>query len=42
MVVIGRREVADRGRLDPSWPPSEPHFGAHPDFPDSFSTHSAE
>jgi hypothetical protein len=34
--------AADRVPFDPALPPSEPHFGIHPDFPNSFSTHFGE
>jgi hypothetical protein len=41
-VLIAVKEMADRDSFDPSWPLSEPRFGTHPDFPNSFSTHSGD
>ena len=37
-VLLAAKEMADRDSFDPSWPLSEPRFGTHPDFPNSFST----
>src|SRR5215203_444317 len=39
-VLLAAKEMADRDSFDPSWPLSEPRFGTHPDFPNSFSAHS--
>jgi hypothetical protein len=35
-VLIAVKEMADRDSFDSSWPLSEPRFGTHPDFPNSF------
>src|SRR5215217_9567197 len=40
--LLWRQEAADRDSFDPSWPLSEPRFGIHCEFPNSFSTHSGE
>jgi hypothetical protein len=37
-----RQEVADRSFFGSYLAPSEPHFGAYSDFPNSFSTHFGE
>jgi hypothetical protein len=39
---LWQHKVAERGSFDPSWRLSVPLSGTHPDFPNSFSTHSGE
>src|SRR5215204_7715960 len=34
--ILWRQEATDRDSLDSSWPLSEPRFGTHSDFPNSF------
>jgi hypothetical protein len=41
-VLPRRQEVADRSFFGSYLAPSEPHFGAYSDFPNSFSTHFGE
>jgi hypothetical protein len=41
-VLLAAKEMADRDSFEPSWPLSEPRFGTHPDFPNSFSTSLGE
>src|SRR5215204_6021935 len=40
--ILCRQEATDRDSLDSSWPLSEPRFGTHSDFPNSFSRHWCE
>src|SRR5215203_1973566 len=35
-LLLRRQEPADRDPFGPSWPPSEPRSGTHPNFPNSF------
>jgi hypothetical protein len=40
--LLWRQQAADRNSLVLAWPLSGLRFGTHPEFPNSFSTHSGE